>query len=137
MKRLKKFITVVLAAILTLTMAACAAKSASESEEETAIKRAKEIVDIVNTRDYEAIYNTFPEDTKKLTTVEGIKAAFQPTLDTLGAFVRYKSTEFLDFEKDGTRILDVYVETEYDNVTHIYEVSFDTDLNLIGFHTAS
>lgn len=135
-KLLKRFITIVLAAVMTLTFAACA-KSASGSDEDAAIKRAKEVVDIIHTKDYEAIYNAFGEDVRKLTTIDGIKAAFEPILDTLGAFVEYKSTEKVTLEKDETEIIDVYVKTVYDNVTHVYEVSFDTELNLLGFHTAS
>jgi hypothetical protein len=94
-----------IAAVLTLTMAACAAKSAFDFDEDAAIKRAKEIIDIVNTKDYEAIFNAFGDDVRKLTTVDGIKASFAPILDTLGAFVEYKSTEPSASCPDGTKIM--------------------------------
>lgn len=135
---MQKLITVVLAAVITLTMAACAAKSAFEFDKDTAITRAKEIVDIVNAKDYDGFFNAFSDDVKKLTTAEGLKASLAPVLDAAGAFKEYKSAEALGLiAKDGTKIIDVYVKTKYEATTHVYEVSFDTDLNLIGFHTAS
>jgi hypothetical protein len=137
MKTLRKFIIVVLSAILTLTFAACA-KSAFDFDKDAAVTRAKEVVDIINAQDYDMFYNTFSDDVKKLTTAEDLKASLGPVLDAAGAFKESKSTQALGIiAKDGTKIIDVYIKAKYENVTHVYEVSFDTDLNLIGFHTAS
>ncbi|NLT13178.1 MAG: DUF3887 domain-containing protein [Clostridiales bacterium] len=136
MKRLRKFILVILAAVLTLTMAACAAKSAFEFDKDAAVQRAGEIIDIVNTKDYEAIYNAFGEETRKLTTVDGIKASFEPVYDITGTFIEIKSTEALGLiAKDGKEYINVYVKAAYEKGTFINTVSFDPDLNLQGFFT--
>jgi hypothetical protein len=138
LKKLRKFITIIFTAVLTLTMAACAAKPAFDFDQDAAVKRAKDIVDILNTQDYDAFFNQFSDDVKKLTTAEGLKASLKPILDAAGAFKEYKSTEALGLlAKDGTKIIDIYVKTVYEKAAHVYEVSFDTDLNLIGFHTVS
>ena len=136
MKKLRKFLIIVLVTVLALTMAACAAKSAFEFDKDAAVERAKEIIDIVNTKDYEAIYNAFGEKWRKLTTVDGIKASFEPVYDITGAFIEIKSTEALGLiAKDGTKSINVYVKAKYEKGTFVNTVSFDTDLNLQGFFT--
>lgn len=136
MRKLKRFITIILAAVITLTFTACSAKSAFEFDKEAAIKRAKEVIDIVNTKDYEAIYNAFSDNTKKLTTVDGIKASFEPIYDVTGAFVEFKSAEAIStISKDETKYITVYVKTQYEKGTHVHTVTFDPDLNLEGFYT--
>lgn len=138
MKKLKRIILIVLTTILTLAMTACTPKSAFDFDEDAAITRAKEIIDVVNTKDYAAIYALFADDAKKLTTVDGIQAAFQPILDPLGAFVEYKSAEAVGtLDKDGNKYINVYVKTKYENTTHIYNVALNTDLGLEGFFTVS
>lgn len=137
MRKLKRFITIILAAVITLAMSACAAKSAFDFDKEAAIKRAKEVIEVVNTQNYDAIYNLFSDNVKKLTTVDGIKASFQPILDTTGAFIEYKSAEAIGIiDKNGKKFINVYVKTKYEKVTYLYNVSFDSDLNLEGFHTS-
>ena len=137
MKRLRNFIIVVLVVIMTLTMAACA-KSAFEFDEDAAIQHAKEVIDIVNTKDYEAIYNAFGDDVKKLLTVDSIKASFEPILDPLGTFVAFESAKAIgSVDKDGKEFINVYVKTIYKDVTHVYNVAFDRDLSLQGFFTMS
>ncbi len=136
MKRLRKFIIVALAAVLTLTMAACTAKSAFEFDEEAAIARAKEVIDIVQSQDYEAIFNAFGDDARKLTTIDGIKASFEPVYEITGAFIEIKSTSTLGLiAKDGNKYINVYVKAAYEKGTFVNTVSFDTDLNLQGFFT--
>ncbi|NLA87610.1 MAG: DUF3887 domain-containing protein [Clostridiales bacterium] len=136
MKRLRKFLIFVLVAVVTLTMAACAAKSAFEFDEDAAIERAKEVIDIVQSQDYEAIFNAFGDDTRKLTTVDGIKASFEPVFEITGAFIEIKSSETLGLiAKDGNKYINVYVKASYEKGTFVNTVSFDTDLNLQGFFT--
>lgn len=137
MKKLKRLFAIAMTIAIALTVTACA-KSAFDFDEDAAITRAKEVVDVVNTKDYEAIYNAFGENTRALTTADDIKAAFEPIVDPLGAFQEYKSTEAVGIiDKNGTKYIQVFVKTVYDNVTHVYQVTFDTELNLEGFHTKS
>lgn len=135
MRELKRCITVLLAAVITLTFAACAAKSAFEFDKAAAIKRAEEVIDIVNTKDYEAIYNAFSDNSKKLTTVDGIKASFEPIYDVTGAFVEVKSADAIGQISKGMKYITVYVKVKYEKGSFIHTVSFDTDLNLEGFFT--
>ena len=135
MRKLKRFITIILAAVITLTFTACSAKSAFEFDKDAAVKRAKEVIDIVNTKDYEAIHNAFSDNAKKLTTVDGIKAAFEPIYDKTGAFVEVKSAEAIGLISKETKYINVYVKTQYEKGTFIHTVSSDADLNLEGFFT--
>lgn len=138
MKKLRVFITIVLTAVITLTFAACSPKSAFDFDKDAAIKRAKEVIDVVNTQDYDAIYNLFSDRTKEVTSADGIKAALQSILDATGPFVEYKSADATGvISQDESKYINVYVKTKYEKVTHIYKVTFDTDLNLEGFHLES
>jgi hypothetical protein len=135
MQKLRKFILIVLAAMLTLTMAACA-KSAFEFDKDAALARAYEVIDIVHTQDYEAIYNAFGENTKKLITVDGIKASFEPVYEITGAFIEFKSADAIGLiAKDGTKYINVYVMAKYEKGTFTDTVSFEPDLSLQGFST--
>ena len=134
--KIKRLAAVLLIAALAFTFAACGVKSAFDFDNEAAVSRATEVIDIVNTRDYTAVYNAFSDNAQKVTTVDGIKAAFEPTQDALGAFVEIKSAEAVGLiAKDGTKYITVYVKTKYEKGTVVHTVNFDTDLNLEGFFT--
>ena len=135
-RKLKRFAAILLAAVFALTLTACAAKSAFDFDKDAAVRRAEEVIGIVNKKDYTGIYNAFSDNAKKLTTVDGIKAAFEPTFEALGAFVEIKSTDAVGLiAKDGTKYITVYVKTKYEKGTVVHTISFDTDLNLEGFYT--
>lgn len=137
MNTLRKVLIIILAAVITLTFSACA-KPAFDFDKDAAIRRAEEVIDVVNTRDYEAIFNLFSERTKALTSVDAIKAAFQPILDLTGSFSAFKSADATSvINQDGSKYINVYVKTKYEKVTRVYKVTFDPDLNLEGFHTVS
>lgn len=136
MKKITRFMTLVLAAVLALSLTACAPKNAFDFDKDAAIQRAKEVLDVVKTQDYEAIYNAFSDNAKKLTTVDGIKAAFAPLSEQMGAFKELKSTDAISLiTKDGTKYIHVYLKATYEKGSYIHTVTFDPDLNLEGFFT--
>ncbi len=126
---------IILIAVVTLSFAACTPKSAFDFDKDAAVKRAKEVIDVVNTRDYTALFNTFSADVQKLTTAEGLKTSFEPTLAPLGAFSEYQSAEAISqIDKNGAKYINVFLKTKYEKGTHVYEVTLDTDMKLQGIH---
>lgn len=135
MKKLRRFVIIIYAAVIALTFAACAG-SAFDYDKDAVTKRAAEVIDVINTRDYDAIYNLFREDLKPLTSADDFKTAWEPYLSPAGAFVEIKSTDSTGQadQKSGEKYILAAVKCQYENKTYIYTIIMDTDLNVTGLY---
>lgn len=102
-------------------------------EEETLLDQGREIVQLLNEGNYDAIYDQMRQDGQETTSVEDIQSYFQAVLDEAGAYKRESDClatgQKLDSgEEYGTAVL--YCKHEKKNV--VYRIAFDTDMALMG-----
>lgn len=110
-------------------------QSAFDFDKDAAINRAKEVLAMLHTGDYAALYSCFDLETQKLTTVEKLKAAFEPYLTPVGGFVAIEGADATAIiDKNGTKYIQVTLNTKYEKKTYLYTVSFNPELGLEGIH---
>ncbi len=129
MKKLRKLIIITLVAVVTLTFSAC---SAFEYDKEDAVKRAKEIVEVTNTRDYQAVVDMLPESMQKDVTAASLKTSWDPMLTESGAFVEYISAPTTGITQNGVNYIVVIVTCKYENSNRTFTLSFTTDMDIAG-----
>ena len=134
MKILKRLTALVCAALLALSLTACA-QSSFEYDKAAAETRALEIIDVIKTEDYAAIVALFRDDLEPLTTAADFEAAWEPYLTPAGAFV-----EVLDIntvgqtDESGEEYILALVRCRYEHKKYLYTIVMDTDLNLTGLY---
>lgn len=131
MKNIRRFFTLVLTAVIMLTFTAC---SSFQYDKDAAIKRAKEIVAVTNTRDYQAVVDMLPESMQKDVTADSLKASWDTMLTDSGAFVEYISTPTSGITQNGVNYIVVIVTGKYENSNRTFTISFTTDMDIAGLY---
>jgi hypothetical protein len=124
-KKLKKLLTLILAVISTLTFAACG--SSFKYDKDAAVKKAEQVIDTINKRDYQAVFNTFNDEMQKLLPAEELKKGYDPLLDASGAFKEYAEAQTQGVTQKGVDWIVVVVSAKYDNNTRVYTISLTPD----------
>ncbi len=121
-----------LALVLLLSAAACGASF--EYDEDAAIARAKEVIELANAGDYEAITSMFNDELAAALTLEQLKAALDPILAAAGDLVQYKTIKTSGVVQNNMNHIVVVAVCQYENSTQIYTISLTTDLMMSGFY---
>ncbi|MEG1461097.1 MAG: DUF3887 domain-containing protein [Oscillospiraceae bacterium] len=134
---MKKLLSAVLALSLVFALSACAAKADLGSFDEAGItKRAEEVIDIVNTGDYDAVVLQVREDLRPQLTAKQLSDAWAPALTTAGKFVEFsasKATSAKD-EASGEEYATVQVVCKYENGPKTFTISMDKDMAITGLY---
>ncbi len=134
---MKKAISVSLILLLILSMAACgSAKLSAAFDEQQVTDRSKEIVETINTMDYDSIVSLLREDLQSQISAAELEEAWGKQFSEAGAFVEFKQVS-LAGTKSKTTNEDYAVAVlvcKYENATLTYTLSFDTSLNLVGLY---
>ena len=134
---MKKTLLSVLAVIIIMTLTSCSSSNSSsnfEFDKDSAIFRAKEAVEVVNTRDYEEIVKLFREDLREQVKADEIKSALDSQLKKAGDFTKYESETAVAQKQSGTEYIIVVLVCKYENSTLIFTISLDTDMNIVGLY---
>lgn len=100
------------------------------------IAEAKEAVASLNDRDYAALNAYFTDaDLSEADWAEG----FDPLLDELGAFEDYAETATTGYSEEDSEgnVIEyglVLLTCKYENGRKVYQVTFDIESRLVGFH---
>lgn len=103
-------------------------------EEETVLSEGREIAALLNSGDYQEVYDLLREDARETSSPEAIQSYMAQRLDKAGAYVREDEAmatgqKLKDTgEEYGTAVL--YCEHEKKSV--IYRVAFSTGMELMG-----
>ena len=103
-------------------------------EEETVLERGREVVALLNSGDYQEVYDLLREDARETSSPEAIQSYMEERLDKAGA---YKSED--EAMATGQKIKDTgeeygtavfYCKHEKKNL--MYRVAYSTDMELMG-----
>jgi len=97
--------------------------------------RTREIIKVINTKDYDDIHALIKEDLQALTTPEQLKEGWAPMLDNAGEFIEINEL-ILSGERGEKDIFFAMaiVKCEYENDNHIYTFYFDDNMELVGLY---
>ena len=104
-------------------------------EEETVLERGREVVALLNSGDYQEVYDLLREDARETSSPEAIQSYMEERLDKAGA---YKSED--EAMATGQKIKDTGEEygtavlyCKHEKKTLVYRIAFSTEMELIDF----
>jgi len=133
----KKIMLFICTMLIAVGLCACGGvKELSENFDETTVKAAvEELLDYVNEGDAEGFCSVpMSEAMAENMTVESTQQIFDKYLGNKGAFIEYNSITIVgaDDKTIGDCAVAV-VSAKYENMNVQYTISYDTDMNLVGF----
>lgn len=133
---MRKLIVPLLALTLALLCGCTRGKLADSFDENKVKDAAKAAVTIINTQDYDAVITLLREDLQDQVTAEQLHDAWDDSLVSNGAFVKYKSVTVVGTKDETTKedyALAVLV-CKYENGSQTFTLTFDSDYLLVGLH---
>lgn len=133
MKRLSIMLSLLLIAAL---FAGCTQKLSDKFDEDTVVSAAQEVVALMNEGKYEEITEKTREDIREALSAEVLASAAEQVLADAGdfsSFGKYSITGQRDKSTDEDYAV-IVLQAEYANKTHVYTLSFDADMNIVGFY---
>ena len=137
MKKRKRIICVMITIIaLMLLTTGCASKLSEKFDEGEVQKKAEEIAELSCTGEISKAYGMLSEMMKAQITEEQIRAGIEGTIEPLGDFEKISGTN-VSGQKDkdtGTEYALAIVMAQFSDGKAQFTISFDTEMNCIGFY---
>lgn len=133
----KKCVLVLAMLVMAAGLTACGAQKLGDAFDEAAVKETAEtIIGYINEDDIEGFCNVqMSEKMQEVTTVESMTEVFDQYIKDRGAFVEYKNNVVVGSTDDnGNECAVAVLVAKYENQTVNYTISFDADMNMIGFY---
>jgi len=126
------------AALLTMIMlAACSSTKLAEIyDEETVINRAKEVIELINAYDFDAVNTQLRDDLEDQLTSAQLKEALEGKLADAGTFIEYQSSAAVGqkSKSTGEDYATVVVVGKYENSSIVYTITMDSNLDIVGLY---
>jgi hypothetical protein len=132
---MRKKISVLIAAAAFLFFAAgCAGKVPEGDDKDRLTQRAKEVVETINTLDYDAIILELRQDLLSEVTPESLRVAWDEKLSAAGEFKDYKNIAYTSAKSGDVVYAVVVLNCTYENGSATYTLSFDSNYELVGLY---
>lgn len=128
---------VLLVGFVAILLSGCGATKLAESfNEDEVISLAEEVIGLMSNGDYEAITNKVREDLRKDLSPEVLKNAADLVLKNAGGFKQFQKSSVIGqkSKSTGEDYAVAIVITEYENKKVTYTISFNTDMEIVGFY---
>jgi len=123
--------------IFSITLSACnPVKLADIYDENIVIERAKEVVEMINSQDYDKVNAEIRDDLQDQLTSNKLKDAIGAKLVEAGAFVEYPSITTLGQKSktSGEDYATVVLVGKYEKSTIVITITMDSNLDIVGFY---
>ncbi|MEG1984634.1 MAG: DUF3887 domain-containing protein [Oscillospiraceae bacterium] len=133
----KLFYSVLCVTAAAVLLSGCAGNKLSDDfDKDEVVEEASEMVEVINTMDYEKIVGEMREDLRDQITSEQLKEAWGEKLSGLGKFSKITSEGVIgDKSKETKEDYAVAVlACEYENGTATFTLVYDTELELVGLY---
>jgi hypothetical protein len=123
--------------VFSITLASCAsAKLADTFDENIVTERAKEVVEMINSQDYDAVNAEIRDDLQDRLTSNQLKDAIGAKLLEAGAFIEYPSITTLGQKSktSGEDYATVVLVGKYEKSTIVFTISMDANLDIVGLY---
>lgn len=134
---MKKGLVCILALALTLSFVACSSnKLADNYSEEDVFARAKEVVDVINSLDYDAMNAQLRDDLQDQLTAEQLEEVWATQLEEAGAFEKYENTVTMSqkSKSTGEDYAAAILTGKYENSTLTFTIVMDKDMEIVGMY---
>ncbi len=133
---MKRFAILLSLLLIAALFAGCAQKLSDKFDEDTVVSAAQDVVTLMNEGKYEDITAKTREDLREALSAEVIASAAEQVLAGAGDFSEFGKHSVAG-QKDkstGEDYAVIVLEAKYANKTHVYTLSFDADMSIIGFY---
>lgn len=123
--------------VFSITLAACtSAKLADIYDEKIVTERAKEVVEMINSQDYDQVNAEIRDDLQDQLTTNQLKDAIGARLVDAGAFIEYQSITALGQKSktSGENYATVVLVGKYEKSTVVFTISMDSNLDIVGLY---
>jgi hypothetical protein len=123
--------------VFSITLASCASvKLADNYDENIIIERAKEVVGMLNSQDYDNVNAEIRNDLQDQLTSSKLKDLIGAKLDEAGAFIEYPSITTLGQKSktSGEDYATAVLVGKYEKSTVVFTVTMDSNLDIVGLY---
>jgi hypothetical protein len=123
--------------VFSITLSACnSVKLADIYDENIVTERAKEVVEMINSQDYDKVNAEIRDDLQDRLTSNQLKDAIGAKLVEAGAFIEYPSiTTFGQKSKtSGEDYATVVLVGKYEKSTVVFTITMDSNLDIVGLY---
>ncbi len=123
--------------VFSITLAACASvKLADIYDENIVTERAKEVVGMINSQDYDKVNAEIRADLQDQLTSSKLKDVIGAKLVEAGAFIEYPSITTLGQKSktSGEDYATVVLVGKYEKSTLVFTITMDSNLDIVGFY---
>ena len=123
--------------VFSITLSACTSvKLADIYDENIVTERAKEVVEMINSQDYDKVNAEIRDDLQDRLTSNQLKDAIGAKLVEAGAFIEYQSITTLGQKSktSGEDYATVVLVGKYEKSTIVFTITMDSNLDIVGFY---
>jgi len=123
--------------VFSITLSACASVKLSDIYDEKIVTdRAKKVVEMINSQDYDKVNAEIRDDLQDQLTASKLKDVIGAKLDEAGAFIEYPSISTLGQKSktSGEDYATVVLVGKYEKSTIVFTITMDFNLDIVGFY---
>ena len=123
--------------VFSITLSACTSvKLADIYDENIVTERAKEVVEMINSQDYDKVNAEIRDDLQDRLTSNQLKDAIGAKLVEAGAFIEYLSITTLGQKSktSGEDYATVVLVGKYEKSTIVFTITMDSNLDIVGLY---
>jgi len=134
--KLIRVLFILLVFSIALTACASAVKLAEIYDENIVTERAKEVVEMLNSQDYDKVNAEIRDDLQDQLTASKLKDVIGAKLDEAGAFSEYPSITTLGQKSktSGEDYATVVLVGKYEKSTLVFTITMDSNLDIVGLY---
>jgi hypothetical protein len=123
--------------VFSITLSACTSEKLADIYDENIVtERAKEVVEMINSQDYDKVNAEIRDDLQDRLTSNQLKDAIGAKLVEAGAFIEYQSKTTLGQKSktSGEDYATVVLVGEYEKSTVVFTITMDSNLDIVGLY---
>ena len=123
--------------VFSITLSACnSVKLADIYDENIVTERAKEVVEMINSQDYDKVNAEIRDDLQDRLTSNKLKDAIGAKLVEAGAFIEYQSITTLGQKSktSGEDYATVVLVGKYEKSIVVFTITMDSNLDIVGLY---
>lgn len=132
MKRIILLIAVVY--IVGMCSACNSTKLADSFVKDTVIASAKQVIEYMNSGEFDSVNAMVREDVKKILTIDVLSDAARKTYGKAGSFVEYKDINIVGKRDKDTDYAIALVQAKYEKLSVLFTISFDNNLDVVAIY---
>ncbi len=132
---MKKVMLLIAGVIMIGMLGACNSTKLADSFDKEAVEAsAKQVIEYLNSGDYDSVNAMVREDVKEYLSSEILSDAVKKTYGKAGSFVEYKEINIIGKKEKKVDYAVVIVKAKYEKKNVLFTISFDSNLDVIGLY---